>query len=137
MVAFTFALYQYELMFNDKCVKLLKEHEQDIKNGKPIIVSVPATMMKDDKYGFYGVFVNGIGEWLKSDHTLGNEVNDPIMIIPIFMQEIGTNALLDKQFASTKPTSTGGRRHGSKRRNKRANTRARRMRKTNKRLSYF
>jgi hypothetical protein len=148
MVAFTFALLQYEIMFNARCVAL-------VANRNPSVVSVPATITMENKE-FDAVFVNGIGEWLKGEHSLGEYADDPTMIIPSFMQEIGTNALLDKQFARTidprlqqqflerqsqnqmAPTSTGGRRgHVSKRRNKGANTRARRMRRTNKRLLSF
>lgn len=158
MVAFTFALLQYEIMFNARCVALSKLYEKNITDGNQTIVSVPATITMQNNE-FYRVFVNGIGEWLKGEHSLGEYADDPTMIIPSFMQEIGTNALLDKQFARTidprlqqrflerqsqnqnqmaRPMSTGGRRgHGSKRRNKRANTRARRMRRTNKRLSSF
>ena len=128
MVAFTFALLQYELMFNARC------------KTNPAIIPATITMENND---FYDVFVNRIGEWLKGDHSLGNDGDNPTQIIPIFMHEIGTDGLLDTQFAIERPsTSTGGRRgrghgHGSKRPNKRATTRARRMRRTHKRLSSF
>ena len=132
MVAFTFALLQYEIMFNARC-----------KTTKPII---PETITMEDN-DFYDVFVNGIGQWLKGKHSLGESADDPIQIIPTFMAEIGTDRLLDTQFAMTidpgqRQSPSGGRRgrghgHGSKRPNKRATTRARRMRRTNKRLSSF
>jgi len=164
MVAFTFALLQYELMFNAKCVALAELYKKNIANGNPAIVSVPATITMKYK-DFYDVFVYGIGNWLKGEHSLGEYADNPTMIIPTFMAEIGTDGLLDKQFARTidpglqqrfqerqerqsqnlmdrRPMSSGGRRgrghgHGSKRRNKRATTRARRMRRTNKRRSSF
>jgi hypothetical protein len=137
MVAFTFALLQYEIMFNARC-----------KTTKPPIIPETITMEDND---FYDVFVNGIGEWLKGKHSLGESADDPIQIIPTFMAEIGTDRLLDTQFAdqgqrqSQNPMDrpmSGGRRgrghgHGSKRPNKRAHTRARRMRRTNKRRSSF
>ncbi len=154
MVAFTFALLQYEIMFNARCVELVNLYEANIRVGNPSIVSVPATITMQNKE-FYGVFVNGICEWLKVDHASTDDR------IASFMQDIGTNALLDKQFQRTidtglqqrfmerqpqnqkeRPMSSGGRRgrghgHGSKRPNKRARTRARRLIKTHKRRSCF
>jgi hypothetical protein len=155
MVAFTFALLQYEIMFNARCVKLVNLYEANIRVGNPSIVSVPATITMQNKE-FYSVFVTGICEWLKVNHVSTDDR------IASFMQEIGSNALLDKQFQRTidtglqqrfmqrqpqnqnqmeRPMSSGrrgrGHGHGSKRPNKRANTRARRMRKTHKRRSCF
>lgn len=141
MVAFTFALLQYEIMFNARCAALYDLYEKNITIGNPAIVSVPATITMQHNE-FYSVFVNGIGEWLKVDHASTDDR------IASFMKEIGTNALLDKQFKRTinpilqqqfierSSTATGGR-HVSKRRNKKANTRARKMRRTNKRRSYL
>lgn len=142
MVAFTFALFQYEIMFNTRCQNLFNVYQQNMNVGNPSIVRVPLALSTYDKV-FNKFFVTNINQWLNSNRS----IND----ISQFMNEIGINVLLDAQFkmvidpvlqqrfeerqSQNPPMSTGGVR---RRRNKKTNMRARkRAIKTTKRHHHW
>jgi hypothetical protein len=141
MVAFTFALFQYEIMFNTRCENLFNVYQQNMNVGNRSIVRVPLALSTYDKV-FNTFFVTNVNQWLNSNGSM-NDISQ-------FMNDIGINVLLDEQFKmvidpilqqrfaerqSQNPhMSTGGvrRRHNKK---TKVNMRARKMRKTTKRLS--
>jgi hypothetical protein len=138
MVAFTFAIFQYEIMFNTRCENLFNVYQQNMIVGNPSMVRVPLALSTYDKV-FNKFFVTNVKQWLNSNRSM-NDISQ-------FMNDIGINVLLDAQFkmvidpglqqrfaerqSQNHPMSTGGVR---RRRNKKtkANMRARRMIRTMK-----
>jgi hypothetical protein len=131
MVAFTFALFQYEIMFNTRCHNLFNVYQQNMNVGNPSIVRVPLALSTYDKV-FNKFFVTNVNQWLNSNRS----IND----ISQFMNEIGINVLLDAQFkmvidpvlqqrfeerqSQNPPMSTGGVRNKKTKTNMRARKRA-------------
>ena len=136
MVAFTFAIFQYEIMFNTRCENLFNVYQQNMIVSNPSMVRVPLALStydkdKDNEGTVFNVFnkffVTNVNQWLNS--------NRAINYISPFMNEIGINVLLDSQFkmvidpglqqrfeerqSQNPPMSTGGVR---RRRNKKTKT---------------
>jgi hypothetical protein len=91
MVAVTFAILQYELMFNQRCVELLqlfkKSHEKSWFDLKP-----PTIWDTTDTE--YHTTIDTIIQWLQESH----DSNANIMS---FMRTIGVVDVLNKQFENT------------------------------------
>ena len=135
MVAFTFALFQYEIMFNTRYENLFNVYQQNRNVGNPSMVRVPLALCTYDKV-FKQFFVANIDQWLNSNGSM-NDISQ-------FMNDIGINVLLDAQFkmvidprlqqrfaerqSQNPPMSTGG----VRRRRTKANMRARRRIRTMK-----
>lgn len=99
MVAFTFAIFQYEIMFNTRCENLFELYQQNMIVGNLSMVRVPLALSTYDKdkdnegtvfVVFNKFFVTNVNQWLNS--------NRAIKYISPFMNEIGINVLLDSQF---------------------------------------
>ena len=131
MVAFTFALFQYEIMFNIRCENLFNVYQQNMNVGNRSIVRVPLALSTHDTL-FNEYFVTNVNQWLMMTSNDGS-MND----ISQFMNGIRINVLLDAQFkmvidpglqqrfeewqSQNTPMSTGG----VRRRRTKANMRAR------------
>lgn len=110
MVAVTFAILQYELMFNQRCVELLKLYKTSYETSdetSKIHLNHPKTWDTFDQD--FLTTIDNIIKWLQaSSHDITGE---PYTNIMSFMRIIGVVDVLNKQFENTYGgNGTGGRR---------------------------
>jgi hypothetical protein len=101
MVAVTFAILQYELMFNQRCVELLQLFENSEKSEKSwFFLNPPKTWDP-----FHSDTIDKIIMWLAT--TSHDNTGDPYTKIMSFMRTIGVVDVLNKQFENTHGGSQG------------------------------
>jgi hypothetical protein len=104
MVAVTFAILQYELMFNQRCVELLQLSEKSKKSEKSWFV-LKHPQPWDTFHPDYRTTIDNIILWLeKPSH---DNTGDPYTNIMSFMRTIGVVDVLNKQFENTHGSSDG------------------------------
>lgn len=99
MVAVTFAILQYELMFNQRCVELLKLYRTSYETSdetSKIHLNHPKTWDTFDQD--FLTTIDNIITWLEASH---NSTDEPYTKIMSFMRTIGVVQVLDKQFENT------------------------------------